>query len=457
MNFLKKLIKNIKLISILALLTLLIIGYFVNKNNSQSKKNEIFNLTKMLLVKNNQLKKIQDNLLKENKNLNNFINPKTINFKKYLNNNKLQKLKQFTLTKYTTDEILFTANFRGLASAYIDLINQNEIILASYDGIFAIAKLNNIKKFRKIESNISEIIKYKNFYTHTHYGIKDILVINKFIYVSYIGEEKKNCHDLRIIKAEINYDNLDFKLIYKTPGCVKQKNNYGEFLAQQGAGGRMFIGRNDTIFFTTGEFRYRTLAQNQNSFYGKIIEINLKNYDSKIISLGHRNPQGLYYSKTNNFIISTEHGPKGGDEINLIKEPGKKILNFGWPISSYGDHYYKNYSKEKLKKAPLKKNHSKYGFVEPLIFFNPSIGISEIIPINKEETEFFFGAMGSEISEKDLSLHYIKLNKSRTKVINHKYEILNERVRDIIVSKDFKTIYLFLETTSSIGILKRSN
>ena len=40
---------------------------------------------------------------------------------------------------------------------------------------------------------------------------------------------------------------------------------------------------------------------------------------SGIFSMGHRNPQGLYFDEENNFIIETEHGPKGGDEINLIK------------------------------------------------------------------------------------------------------------------------------------------
>ena len=219
----------------------------------------------------------------------------------------------------------------------------------------------------------------------------------------------------------------------------------------------MFKSSNNTILFTTGEFRYRTLAQDPKSYYGKIIEIDLNNNKAKIISKGHRNSQGLYYSKKENFIISTEHGPKGGDEININNNPRKKIENFGWPISSYGEHYFKNYSKDKLEKAPLKKSHSKHGFIEPIKYFVPSIGISEIIAINNDETEFLIGAMGSEISEGDLSLHYIKLNRDRTKVVDHKYEVLNERIRDMVISKDLKTVYLFLETSSSLGIINLSD
>ena len=74
----------------------------------------------------------------------------------------------------------------------------------------------------------------------------------------------------------------------------------------------------------------------------KIIKININNGEYKIISMGHRNPQGLYFDKDNNFILETEHGPRGGDEINLInirEFNNNKILNYGWAISSYGEHY----------------------------------------------------------------------------------------------------------------------
>ena len=49
-----------------------------------------------------------------------------------------------------------------------------------------------------------------------------------------------------------------------------------------------------------------------------------------------------------NIVFSTEHGPAGGDEININFSPGKIIENFGWPISSYGEHYKKNYSEKIL-------------------------------------------------------------------------------------------------------------
>ena len=55
--------------------------------------------------------------------------------------------------------------------------------------------------------------------------------------------------------------------------------------------------------------------------------------------MGHRNPQGLLIDKTNKFVLATEHGPRGGDEINLINLETNSLPNYGWPISSYGTHY----------------------------------------------------------------------------------------------------------------------
>mgnify|MGYP001206904810 CR=1 FL=1 len=156
-------------------------------------------------------------------------------------------------------------------------------------------------------------------------------------------------------------------------------------------------------------------------------------------------------------ILSTEHGPKGGDEVNINNIPLSKIKNFGWPISSYGEHYKKNYSEKILKEAPLNKSHKKFGFEEPIKYFNPSIGISQVISLNQMDTEFLVGAMGNEVIEQDLGLHYIKLSDNRNKVINHNYITLNERVRDIIISEDRKLIVIFLETSSSIAVLNKIN
>ena len=437
------------------LISLLVFGYLLNKKSSESKKNEISNILQQLKTRNLQISKIQKNLFKNGKNINDLINEKKINFKKVFENKEFANFKEYSTSKYTTNDILFNGNRGAIGTGFIDFYNNDQnLFLVTYDGIFAYARMNNLQNFEKINSNINSLIQYEKFYFHDQYGIKDILIDEKTLYVSYIGKRKDNCYDLKIISAKLNEEYLNFQIFYETSSCVDVNNSHG-FYPAQGAGGRIIKLDNSNLLFTTGDFRNRPLAQDLVSDFGKILKINTQNKKSDVISIGHRNPQGLYYSKKFNFIISTEHGPKGGDEVNINLKPFKKIKNFGWPVSSYGEHYYKAYSKKILQEAPLNKSHKKYGFVEPIKYFVPSIGISQIIPLNKDETKFLIGAMGNEIKDQDLGLHLILLNEKRQKVIEHNYTLLNERVRDIIVSKDKKTVIIFLETSSSLLILER--
>ena len=106
-----------------------------------------------------------------------------------------------------------------------------------------------------------------------------------------------------------------------------------------------------------------------------------------------------YLDKKNNFVLETEHGPKGGDEINIIdieKINKSEILNYGWPVASTGEHYIDN--DELYKKYPLYKSHEDHGFIEPLKSFNPSIAISEITKIAGDK--YVVGSM------KDKSLYF---------------------------------------------------
>ena len=123
-------------------------------------------------------------------------------------------------------------------------------MIATYDGIFAFTNLNNLENFVKIDSNINSIIKYDKFYFDEQYGIKDIHINNDKLYVSYIGERKDNCYDLKIIVSELNEKFLDFSLFYQTLNCVDKNNNHG-FWAHQGAGGRIANLDNSNLLFTT--------------------------------------------------------------------------------------------------------------------------------------------------------------------------------------------------------------
>ncbi len=122
----------------------------------------------------------------------------------------------------------------------------------------------------------------------------------------------------------------------------------------------------------------RSLAQDTNSMFGKIIEIDKEDLNLvirdkkekisvKIFTAGHRNPQGL--TEVNGEIFSVEHGPRGGDELNKIIE-GK---NYGWPTVSYGTKYLYDDSGKSYKIS-----HEDMNFEEPLFALVPSVGISSL-------------------------------------------------------------------------------
>ena len=154
-------------ILIVFLLSLLISGYLLNKKSSESKKNEISNILNQLETRNIQISKIQKNLFNENKNINDLINQKEITFKKISENEKFNDLNGYSFSKYRTNDILFNGNPRAIGTGYVDFYKDDKnLFLATYDGIFAIAQLKDIRNFKKIDSNIFTLIKYEKFYFH---------------------------------------------------------------------------------------------------------------------------------------------------------------------------------------------------------------------------------------------------------------------------------------------------
>jgi hypothetical protein len=301
-------------------------------------------------------------------------------------------------------------------SIYAEKVND-KIILLSADGKFQYFNISalNQKSFdgKRISSNLTDLITYEDFYKNSNYGVKDLFYFNNFLYFSFNRQVKKDCFNTSILRAPINYEKLIFEIFFFPNDCQLKTN---EWFTPHSAGGRMdeYKGK---IIFSNGEYLNRVLAQDDNSIFGKVLMLDpLEPGKFNIISKGHRNVQGLLVDENEEVILSTEHGPMGGDEINLNKSLGKEILNFGWPISSYGEHYgYKERidSHEVYKIAPLYKSHSKYGFIEPIKYFVPSIGISEIVKFDKKDNKnfFLFGALGTDSSEGDMSLHLISVDR----------------------------------------------
>ena len=115
-------------------------------------------------------------------------------------------------------------------------------------------------------------------------------------------------------------------------------------------------------------------------------------------------------------------------------------------------------SHKAYKIAPLYKSHSKYGFIEPVKYFVPSIGISEIVKFKKTKDKnfFLFGALGKDPSEGDMSLHLISMDKDYNNLIDHEIVNIKSRVRDII-NLENGNFLLSLETSSTLGFLEKLN
>lgn len=402
--------------------------FFIKKNflpwkASKEKKEKIFYLQK--LTKELNFKKSLDKII--------FQEKLNINLDKNLFLEKYTYLKGF--------ETGIDNTFPG--SGYLDFFN-NDLVVISSRGVLGYSPLNiNNFNFKQIENNIHNFINEQQFKKHKRFSIKDLHINNNKIYVSYTEEIEKNCWNMSILSADFSYSKINFKKLFSPKECIHSiKNNNNEFNAMQ-SGGRIISLDNDHIIFSTGEFRSRYLAQNIQSINGKLIKINIKSSNFKIISSGHRNVQGLLFDKDEKFLLFTEHGPAGGDEINLLDITKDTISNYGWPISSYGYHYSDKLDITRNKKYPFLKSHSSYGFIEPLKYFTPSIGPSEIIKINKKS--YIFSCLSCK------SIFFFNLD-SENKIYNMSRVKVGERIRDMIYRN--KKLYLFLEDTASIGIIK---
>jgi aldose sugar dehydrogenase len=196
-------------------------------------------------------------------------------------------------------------------------------------------------------------------------------------------------------------------------------------------GGRMVLLPDNTLVLTLGDgFDYREQAQNLSNHFGKLIRINTdgtipkdnpftirKDHKPEIYSYGHRNPQGLAFDVKNNRLIEHEHGPRGGDEINIIK-PGN---NYGWPLATYGIDY--NGSKI----SPFTERE---GTVQPALYWTPSIAASgmtvydgELFP--KWKGNLLVGALAAK------QVKRVVLEGNKATEVESLFKELNERIRDI--------------------------
>ncbi|HYI31032.1 MAG TPA: PQQ-dependent sugar dehydrogenase [Bradyrhizobium sp.] len=269
---------------------------------------------------------------------------------------------------------------------------------------------------------------------------------NKTIYFCYAERSGSGGGRTAVARAKLN-DGLgkldDVKVIFRQEGPLSSGNHYGCRIAQAGDG---------NLFITLGDhFSYRDEAQNLGNHLGKLIRIapdgsvpsdnpfvGRDGAKPEIWSYGHRNEQGLAINPANGDLWESEHGPRGGDEINIVGK-GK---NYGWPLIGYGLDY---------SGAKIHDSAAKDGMEQPLKYWVPSIAPSGLAFYNaklfpKWTGSLFTGALAGKM------LVRLQLNGHTVTSEERLLPNLNERIRDVRQGPDGA---LWLLTDSSAGRILR--
>ncbi len=214
----------------------------------------------------------------------------------------------------------------------------------------------------------------------------------------------------------------DVRVIFRQDGPLSSGNHYGCRIAQ-GEDGNLFIGLGD-------HYAYRDEAQNLGNHLGKIVRITpdgsappdnplVGRTDARpeVWSYGHRNIQSLAFRPGTGELWEVEHGPRGGDEVNIV-EKGK---NYGWPVIGYGIDY---------SGARIHQGTAKAGMEQPVKYWVPSIAPSgmafytgDLFP--RWKGSLFVGALAGQM--------LVRLTVSGRAVTGEErlLQNLNERIRDV--------------------------
>ncbi|KJS07222.1 MAG: glucose dehydrogenase [Gammaproteobacteria bacterium BRH_c0] len=250
---------------------------------------------------------------------------------------------------------------------------------------------------------------------------------NRLVYLAYSGGTAK-ANSTRVVKARFVDDQLrDIEEIFR---ARPDKDTGAHF------GARLVFLKDETLLITVGDgAQYREKAQDLSSMLGSIIRIGddgsvpqdnpfvaREGAHPEIWSYGHRNPQGLIHDPLTDRVYATEHGPRGGDELNLI-EAGN---NYGWPLATYGVDYTG---------AAITPYQQYPGTVQPLTHWTPSLAPSGLAQCRsclwpQWEGDIFAGMlMGAQVQR-------VRLLEGGEVEREGLFEEVGERIRDVRFGPD---------------------
>jgi len=265
---------------------------------------------------------------------------------------------------------------------------------------------------------------------------------NHLLYFSF-AEEVEGKAGTAVAKAVLKEGGLEnLKVIFRQLPKVEGENHWGSRLA---------FARDGTLFITLGErFSYAEKAQDLSTHLGKVVHIrtdgsvpsdnpflSTQGALPEIWSYGHRNMQGAAIHPQTGELWTSEHGPRGGDEINVTLA-GK---NYGWPEVSYGSHY---------SMIPIPDEHASRGFEEPVFHWNPSVSPSGMMFY----TGNYFPAWNGDMLTGSLNgMALIRLDIQNGKPVAEERLLQDvERIREVKQDKEGK---LYLLTDSDEGSILR--
>ena len=268
---------------------------------------------------------------------------------------------------------------------------------------------------------------------------------NRALYLCY-SERTGGGGRTAVARAKLSSDATELdelRVIFRQDGPLSSGNHYGCRIAQAPDG---------NLFVTLGEhFVYRDEAQNLSNHLGKIIRIAPDGFVPKdnpfvgrdgakpeIWSYGHRNAQSLAFNPVSGALWEIEHGPRGGDEVNIVGR-GK---NYGWPVIGYGIDY---------NGARIHEATAKPGMEQPIKYWVPSIAPSGMAFYS---ADLFAAWKGSLFTGALAGTALVRLPLDGDKVTGEErlLQNLRERIRDVRQGPDGA---LFLLTDSSNGRVLR--
>ncbi len=270
---------------------------------------------------------------------------------------------------------------------------------------------------------------------------------NSYIYFTYAASHGRgNGYNTALMRATFKNGRLgDQKILYKASPNTRRGQHFGS---------RIAFDRDGFLYFTVGDRGNRDVnPQDITKDGGKVYRLNddgsipsdnpfanRTNAKKAIYSYGHRNPQGMEINPFTGDIWTHEHGPRGGDEINIIQK-GK---NYGWPKASFGINYSGSNFTNKT---------SIPGMEDPLHHWTPSIAPSGMAFINSNK----YGRLKGSLLVGSLKFRYVSLCTIENNKVTKERKILAEigRVRSIEQGPD-GYIYVGVENLGIVRLLLKN-